>query len=231
MFGNTTQQSAMGAPAPQSPSMLDNVSQGDFATAPSQPSAPAPATPQAQPPQPITPPITPPPAPTSTQTLPPQTPSTTQQPSGPVTPPQPISTPAAAPAPSGSDDPQEDAQSDYLDAITKEDTSADSAAAPTTDNTAPAPQTPAAAVPDMDELSGMKKQALEHLEPLVKHLEQTPEDEFRTTMMMIQANDNHTLIEKALKAAKSIEDDQKRAQAMLDIINEINYFSQSSDDN
>jgi len=47
-------------------------------------------------------------------------------------------------------------------------------------------------------------------------------------MMMIQANDNHTLIEKALDAAKEIEDDKARAQAMLDIVNEINYFSQDN---
>jgi hypothetical protein len=46
-------------------------------------------------------------------------------------------------------------------------------------------------------------------------------------MMMIQANDNHTLLEKALTAAKQIEDDKTRAQAMLDIINEINYFAQA----
>ncbi len=78
-----------------------------------------------------------------------------------------------------------------------------------------------------DHLAGMKQEALEHLEPLVGHLDQSPEETFRTTMMMIQANDNHTLIEKALQAARQIADDKARAQAMLDIINEINYFTQS----
>lgn len=81
---------------------------------------------------------------------------------------------------------------------------------------------------DPDQLAGMKQQALEHLEPLVGHLDQTPEEAFKTTMMMIQANDNHTLLEKALEEAKKIEDDKARANAMLDIINEINYFSQVS---
>lgn len=80
---------------------------------------------------------------------------------------------------------------------------------------------------DKEHLAGMKQTALEHLEPLVGHLDQSPEETFKTTMMMIQANDNHTLIEKALDAAKEIADDKARAQAMLDIINEINYFSQS----
>lgn len=79
-----------------------------------------------------------------------------------------------------------------------------------------------------DHLAGMKQQALEHLEPLIGHLDQSPEESFKTTMMMIQANDNHTLLEKALEQAKLIEDDKARANAMLDIINEINYFSQST---
>jgi hypothetical protein len=59
-------------------------------------------------------------------------------------------------------------------------------------------------------------------------LDQSPEESFKTTMMMIQANDNHTLLEKALEQAKNIQDDKARANAMLDIINEINYFSQTS---
>lgn len=81
---------------------------------------------------------------------------------------------------------------------------------------------------NQDHLAGMKQQALDHLETIVDHLDQTPEDTFKTTMMMIQANDNHALLDKALEAAKLIKDDKARAQAMLDIVNEINYFSQNS---
>ena len=81
---------------------------------------------------------------------------------------------------------------------------------------------------DQAKLADMKQQALSHLEPLADHLDGTPEETFKTTMMMIQANDNHTLLEKALNAAKEIEDDKARAQAMLDIVNEINYFSQDN---
>lgn len=83
---------------------------------------------------------------------------------------------------------------------------------------------------DTDKLADMKQQALDHLEPLADHLDQTPEEEFKTTMMRIQGNDNHTLLDKALKAAKNISDDKARAQAMLDIVNEVNYFSQISTD-
>jgi len=82
--------------------------------------------------------------------------------------------------------------------------------------------------PDQNHLAGLKQQAIGHLESLSDHVEGTPEEMFKTTMMMIQANDNHTLLEKALEAAKSIEDDKIRAKAMLDVINEINYFSQEN---
>jgi len=78
-----------------------------------------------------------------------------------------------------------------------------------------------------EHLAGMKQQALDQLEPLIGHLDQSPEESFKTTMMMIQANDNHTLLEQALDQAKLITDDKERANAMLDIINEINYFSQN----
>lgn len=76
------------------------------------------------------------------------------------------------------------------------------------------------------ELIDIKQQALGALSPLVGHLEQEPVDKFRTTMMMIQASDDHTLIKTAYEAAKQIEDEKTRAQALLDIVNEINYFTQ-----
>jgi hypothetical protein len=77
-----------------------------------------------------------------------------------------------------------------------------------------------------DDLLSIKQNALQQLSPLVGHLEQTPEEKFRTTMMMIQASDDQSLIETAYSAAQAITDDKVRAQALLDIINEINYFTQ-----
>ena len=76
-----------------------------------------------------------------------------------------------------------------------------------------------------EQLASIKQEALGHLEVLSDHLEGDPEVVFTTTMQMIQANDNHTLIQKAFEAAKEIKDDKVRAQAMQDIINEVNYFS------
>jgi hypothetical protein len=80
---------------------------------------------------------------------------------------------------------------------------------------------------DTDLLS-IKQEALQQLSPLVGHLDQTPEEKFRTTMMMIQSSDNHALIKDAYAAAQSITDDKIRAQALLDVINEINYFTQQA---
>jgi hypothetical protein len=84
------------------------------------------------------------------------------------------------------------------------------------------PVTPAAS----DDLIDIKQSALKMLTPLVGHLNQTPEEKFRTTMMMIQASDDQTLIKDAYEAAQAITDEKTKAQALLDIINEINYFTQ-----
>jgi hypothetical protein len=82
--------------------------------------------------------------------------------------------------------------------------------------------------PDTDKLLDIKQQALQQLTPLVGHLEQSPEEKFRTTMMMIQASDNHALVGAAYEAAQQIPDEKVRAQALLDIVNEINYFTHNS---
>lgn len=77
-----------------------------------------------------------------------------------------------------------------------------------------------------NDLLDIKQQALHHLSPLLGHLEQTPEEKFRTTMMMIQAADDQSLIKSAYEAAQAITDEKTRAQALLDVVNEINYFTQ-----
>jgi hypothetical protein len=77
-----------------------------------------------------------------------------------------------------------------------------------------------------DELLDIKQKALGQLGPIINKLDQTPEEKFRTTMMMIQASDNRGLISQAYEAAEQIGDEKEKAQALLDVINEINYFSQ-----
>jgi len=75
-------------------------------------------------------------------------------------------------------------------------------------------------------LVDVKQKALDELFPLIDKLDQTSEEHFKTLMMIIQASDNHTLIEKAYQVAQTIDDEKARAQALLDIVNEINYFTQ-----
>jgi hypothetical protein len=80
------------------------------------------------------------------------------------------------------------------------------------------------------DLLSLKQSALHELSPLLGQLDQTPEERFRTMMMMIQASDDHTMLQSAYEAAKSIHDEKARAQALLDIVNEINYFTQATAD-
>lgn len=76
-----------------------------------------------------------------------------------------------------------------------------------------------------DDLSSIKKEALSKLGPLLDKLDQTPLDKFKTTMMMIQATDDKALVSKAYEAANEIDDEKLKAQALLDVVNEINYFT------
>ena len=71
----------------------------------------------------------------------------------------------------------------------------------------------------------VKKKALDDLIPIIDKLDLPPEEKFRTIMMMIQSSDNQNLVKAAYVAAHSIEDETARAQALLDIINEVNYFT------
>jgi len=95
----------------------------------------------------------------------------------------------------------------------------------------PSPSSSAAASPLTGDLGSIKQQALQQLSPLVSHLDLSPEDKFRTTMMMLQATDDQGLIKDAYAAAQAIPDEKTRAQALLDVVNEINYFTQQATSN
>jgi hypothetical protein len=86
---------------------------------------------------------------------------------------------------------------------------------------------PTAPIPasSTDDLLEIKQRALENLAPLVDHLDQTPEEKFKTTMMLIQASDNSSLLTEAYQLANQIPDQKERARALLDVVNEINYFT------
>jgi hypothetical protein len=90
----------------------------------------------------------------------------------------------------------------------------------------PTSAAPTVTAPAADDLLSIKQQALQQLSPLLGHLDQGPEERFRTTMMMIQASDNSSLLKAAYEAAQQIPEEKSRAQALLDVVNEINYFTQ-----
>lgn len=97
---------------------------------------------------------------------------------------------------------------------------------PSLSSPAPSPTPSLATHTDPDDLITIKQEALQHLSPLVNHLDQTPEEKFRTLMMMIQAADDQSKLKEAYEIAKEIPDEKVRAQALLDVVNEINYFTQ-----
>ena len=75
------------------------------------------------------------------------------------------------------------------------------------------------------ELDTIKKAALEELRPLASKLNLPPEEKFDTLLLIIRSTDDKELIGVAHEAAKSIPDETRRAQALLDIIKEVEYFS------
>lgn len=114
--------------------------------------------------------------------------------------------------------------------LTSPEPPADMSAAPAPATTAPVASPSGSSTPVADDdLLTIKQDALQQLSPLVDHLDQSPEERFRTTMMMIQATDDSSKIKEAYDAAQAIKDDKARAQALLDVVNEINYFTQHQD--
>lgn len=88
------------------------------------------------------------------------------------------------------------------------------------------PPAPAASATSGDSnLESIKRDALVELRPLVDKLNLPPEDKFNTLLLIIRSTDDRTLVPQAHEAAKLIEDDSRRAEALLDVIKEIDYFS------
>lgn len=75
------------------------------------------------------------------------------------------------------------------------------------------------------DLETIKKDALSELRPLVDKLNVAPEEKFDTYLLLLRSTDDQALIAPAHEAAKAITDEARRAQALLDIIKEIDYLS------
>lgn len=76
-----------------------------------------------------------------------------------------------------------------------------------------------------DNLDSVKREAITELRPLVDKLALAPEEKFDTYLLLIRSTDDKTLIAPAHEAAKAIVDEARRAQALLDIIKEIDFLS------
>ena len=74
-------------------------------------------------------------------------------------------------------------------------------------------------------LDGIRKSALNELRPLVDKLELQPEEKFDIYLLLLRNTDDTTLIAPAHAAAQNITDETRRAQALLDVIKEIDYLS------
>lgn len=74
-------------------------------------------------------------------------------------------------------------------------------------------------------LETIKKDALLELRPLVDKLDLAPEEKFDTYLLLLRSTDDKSLIPPAHIAAQAITDETRRAQALLDVIKEIDYLS------
>ncbi len=83
---------------------------------------------------------------------------------------------------------------------------------------------PSISVPS-DSLADIKQDALTELRPLVDKLDLAPDEKFDTYLLLLRSTDDKTLIAPAHAAAQAIVDETRRAQALLDIIKEIDYLS------
>lgn len=73
-------------------------------------------------------------------------------------------------------------------------------------------------------LDSIKSLAISELRPLIGKLNASPEDKFDTILLLIRTTDDSSLIPMAYESARTITDDTRRAQALLDVIKEVDYF-------
>ena len=78
------------------------------------------------------------------------------------------------------------------------------------------------------DLESIKKDALLELRPLIDKVDLPAQEKFDTYLMLIRSTDDSSLIAPAYTAAQSITDETNRAEALLDIIKEIDYLSRNN---
>lgn len=79
-----------------------------------------------------------------------------------------------------------------------------------------------------NDLEGIKSQALTELRPLIDRVDLPAEDRFDAYLMLLRSTDDSTLISPAHTAAQNIADEKRKAEALLEIIKEIDYLSRKN---
>lgn len=93
------------------------------------------------------------------------------------------------------------------------------------------PPTGAPSVPPQpaSELGSIKNDALNELRPLIDHVDLPADEKFDTYLLLIRSTDDPSLIGPAHAAAQAIVDEKKKAEALLNIIKEIDYLSHKNE--
>lgn len=74
-------------------------------------------------------------------------------------------------------------------------------------------------------LDAIKQDALNELRPLVDKLNISAEEKFDTYLLIIRSTDDSSLVAPAFAAARAIADEAGKAQALFEIVKEIDYLS------
>lgn len=82
-----------------------------------------------------------------------------------------------------------------------------------------------AAPKESGDLDGIKKHALDELRPLLEKVDLAPAEKYYSYISLIRSTDDASLIPKAHEIAMQITDEKERANALLDIIREIDYIT------
>lgn len=104
------------------------------------------------------------------------------------------------------------------------------ATTPELEQAAPEPSAPVVPlpinpVPTRDNLEDVKMEAINELRPLIDKLTLPAEEKFDVYLLLIRCTDDKELVAPAHAVAKQIEDESRRAMALLDIIKEIDYLA------
>ena len=133
------------------------------------------------------------------------------------------STPAAPAKPTGKSAPTQPADPILTDVLAQPAKPAKAKSEPVT----PPNVNPLGHNVDSGALGDIRLQVISELRPLVNRLDfLAPADKFDTLLLLIRTIDDSSLIPMAHQTAMAIPDEVKRAQALLDILKEIDFFTQ-----